>query len=126
MERSHVKSICNLVAIFVLGFLITKAAPAQNAVAAFNGYNSAYLVQNGQTFYASTMGTTTPEGEWQQALDIYPALDAYRYNRTQTNYNLVTALLNSLTYYNSTETGRLTAGTTTWRGWSMLTCRVIC
>ena len=73
---------------------------AQSAAAAFSGYNSAYLVQNGQTFYATTIGSTTPEAEWQQALDIQAALDAYRYSRTQTNLNLVTALLNSLTYYN--------------------------
>jgi Ricin-type beta-trefoil lectin domain-like/Glycosyl hydrolase family 76 len=87
--------------VFVLGIFVTLSAQAQNAASALSGYNSAYLVQNGQTFYASTMGSTTPEGEWQQALDIYPALDAYRYSRTQTNLNLVNALLNSLTYYNS-------------------------
>jgi len=85
----------------MVGLFIGMSARAQNAAAAFNGYNSAYLVQNGQTFYASTIGSTTPEGEWQQALDIYPALDAYRYSRTQTDLNLVNALLNSLTYYNS-------------------------
>jgi len=90
-----------VICVFVLSVLITGNAQAQEAAAAFSGYNSAYLVQNGQTFYASTIGSTTPEGEWQQALDIDPALDAYRYNPTQTNYNLVTALLNSLTYYNS-------------------------
>ena len=103
MKRSYVILLRNLMAICVLVFslLVTKYAQAQNASAAFSGYNSAYLVQNGQTFYASTIGSTTPEGEWQQALDIFVALDAYRYNRTQSNLNLVTALLNSLTYYNS-------------------------
>ncbi len=74
---------------------------AQNAAAAFSGYNSAYLVQNGQTFYTTTIGGTAPEQEWPEALDIFAALDAYRYTRTQANFNLVTSLLNSLTYYNS-------------------------
>ncbi len=82
--------------------MLIRPAAAQNAAAAFNGYNSAYLVQqNGQTFYAPTIGGTVPEQEWSEALDIFAALDAYRYSRTQSGLNLVNSLLNSLTYYNS-------------------------
>ena len=94
---------------------------AQNAAAAFSGYNSAFLVQNGQTFYNTGLGSTQADGEWSGALDIQVAIDAYRYSRTQANLNLLTALMNSLTYFNSsggsTVIGRLTVGTTTWNGW---------
>lgn len=91
----------SVLAILAPGFLIMTHAKAQSAAAAFNGYNSAYLVQNGQTFYADTIGSTTAQREWPEALDIDVALDAYRHSRTQSGLNLVTSLLNSLTYYNS-------------------------
>jgi hypothetical protein len=84
-------------------FIMSTSAQAQNATAAFNGYNSAYMVQaNGQTYYAGTLASvgTTPEGEWQQALDIQVALDAYQYTHSQADRNLVISLLNSLAYYN--------------------------
>jgi len=89
--------------LLAVSILVAPAAHAQNAAAAFNAYNSAYLVQaNGQTYYAGTLASagTTPEGEWQQALDIQVALDAYQYTHSQADLDLVTSLLNSLTYYN--------------------------
>jgi hypothetical protein len=96
-------SIRNQTAVFILmvGLLTAKSAQAQSAAAAYSGYNSAFLVQNGQTFYNQGIGSSSTECEWSEALDIDPALDAYRYSRTQADLNLVTGLLNSLTYYNS-------------------------
>ena len=47
----------------MIGLCISSSAQAQNAAAAFGGYIAAYLVQNGETFYASTAGCKTPEGE---------------------------------------------------------------
>ena len=101
MKRSYPLRSLTAIAVLVLSIFIATSTQAQSAATASGAYNSAYLVQNGQTFYVTTIGSSTPEGEWQQALDIVVALDAYRYDRTQSNLNLVTALLNSLTYYNS-------------------------
>ena len=63
MKRSYLISIhsISVMCVLMVGLFIGMSARAQNAAAAFNGYNSAYLVQNGQTFYASTIGSTTPE-----------------------------------------------------------------
>jgi predicted alpha-1,6-mannanase (GH76 family) len=88
------------IAIGVLGLCISTPAHAQEAVAAFNGYNSAFLVTSPQTFYAGTIGGTTPEREWGEALDIQVALDAYRHTHSAADRTLAVNLLNSLTYYN--------------------------
>jgi len=88
------------IALVAFGLCISSSAHAQEAVAAFNGYNSAFLVQNGQTFYAESIGSTTTEREWSEALDIEVALDAYRHTHSAADRALAIALLNSLTYYN--------------------------
>lgn len=87
-------------ALLMLGFCISTPTYAQDAAAAFNGYNQAFLVTSPQTFYAKTIGGATTEGEWGEALDIQVALDAYRQTRSTADRNLAIALLNSLTYYN--------------------------
>jgi predicted alpha-1,6-mannanase (GH76 family) len=87
-------------AIGVFGLCMATPTYAQEAVASFNGYNSAFLVQNGQTFYAEAIGSTTTEREWSEALDIQVALDAYRHTHSAADRTLAVNLLNSLTYYN--------------------------
>jgi hypothetical protein len=88
------------IAIGLLGLSASIPTYAQNAAAAFDGYNSAYLVQNGQTFYNTTIGSTTTQREWSEGLDIQVAVDAYRQTHSAANRALLTSLLNSLTYYN--------------------------
>jgi hypothetical protein len=88
------------IAVGLLGLSISTPTYAQEAVAAFNNYNSAFLVQNGQTFYSTTIGSNTTEGEWGEALDIQVAADAYRHTHSAADRTLLTSLLNSLTYYN--------------------------
>lgn len=106
MTRINVMFRCRLtaMAIIVLGFFISNRVQAQSEAApAYSAYNSAFLVQNGgQTYYASTLTSvgTTPQGEWQQALDIQVALDVYQYTHAQADRNFAISLLNSLAYYN--------------------------
>ncbi len=84
--------------------LTTSSVHAQSeAGPAYDAFNSAFLIQaNGQTYYASTYASqgTTPEDEWVAALSITVAEDAYQYNHSQSQRNLVISLLNSLAYYN--------------------------
>jgi len=49
MKRSYLISIhsISVMCVLMVGLFIGMSARAQNAAAAFNGYNSAYLVQNG-------------------------------------------------------------------------------
>jgi hypothetical protein len=103
MKLSRALSGSVLACVGAAAFNLCISAPlqAQNAAAAYSGYNSAFLVQNGQTFYNTAIGNTTADREWSAAVDIDVALDAYRYSRTQANLNLLTSLMNSLTYYNS-------------------------
>ena len=86
------------------------AAQTQNtkiqarAAAAFDAYNSAFLVQdNGQTYYADTLTSAGnhPQSEWGDALAIVVAEDRYQYTHAQGDRDLVIALLNSLAYYNA-------------------------
>jgi hypothetical protein len=84
----------------VLGLCISTPTYAQEAVAAFAGYNSAFLVTSPQTFYAESIGSTTTEREWSEALDIEVALDAYRHTHSAADRTLAVNLLNSLTFYN--------------------------
>lgn len=92
------------IGVILLGLFTSNQAQAQNeASAAYNAYNSAFLVQqNGQTYYASTLASlgTAPEQEWQQALDIQVALDVYQYTHAQADRDFAISLLNSLAYYN--------------------------
>ena len=106
MKRSHGISLCSLAAtgLFAPGFLLSTPAQAQNAAAAYDAYNSAFLVQaNGQTYYANnvTSVSTGQNGEWTEALDIVVAEDRYQYTHAQSDRDLVIALLNSLAYYNA-------------------------
>jgi hypothetical protein len=95
------RTLCSIAGVFVVLGLST-SAEAQNATAAFDAYNSAFLVQlGGQTYYSQGIGSAEQEGEWQQALDIQAALDRYQYTRAAGDRALVIALLNSLTYFNS-------------------------
>lgn len=85
--------------IVLTGLITTTAAQAQNAQAAFDAYNNAYLVQSGgQTYYADTYTSqaTNPDWEWAQAVDIFVAEDAYEYTRSATDRNRVVSLLNTL------------------------------
>ena len=83
-----------------------QAADAQaqaRAVAAYNAYNAAFLVQvNGQAYYADTLTSVgiQPQAEWGGALAITVAEDAYEHTHTQADRNLVVSLLNNLAYYN--------------------------
>ena len=92
--------LCSGVAATALAGAGVLPAQAQDiAAATFNAYNSAFLVQsNGQTYYSvfqSSVGKAV-EGEWGQALDIYPAEDRYKYTHAQADRNFVIALLNTL------------------------------
>ncbi|HEV2709485.1 MAG TPA: hypothetical protein VGU67_04660 [Edaphobacter sp.] len=83
-----------------------QAANAQaqaRAVAAYNAYNAAFLVQvDGQAYYADTLTSVgiQPQAEWGGALAITVAEDAYEHTHTQADRNLVISLLNNLAYYN--------------------------
>ncbi|MEG9432070.1 glycoside hydrolase family 76 protein [Terriglobus sp. ADX1] len=87
------------ISVVLAGLTMAPTAYAQNAQAAFNAYNSAYLVQSdGKAYYADTLTTqaTNPDWEWAQAVDIYVAEDAYEYTRNATDRALVIALLDNL------------------------------
>lgn len=85
------------------GLFLSTAAQAQNADAAYNAYNSAFLVQsNGQTYYSAglTNVNNAQDGEWTEALAITVAEDRYQYTHAQGDRDFVVSLLNSLAYYN--------------------------
>ena len=84
--------------------LVPIAAQAQNADAAYNAYNSAFLVQaNGQTYYSVGLKTINnqEDGEWTEALDITVAIDRYQYTHAQGDRDFMISLLNSLAYFNA-------------------------
>jgi hypothetical protein len=90
------------IAIAALGLCISLPAHAQEAVAAFNGYNSAFLVQNGTTaFYSTAIGSTSTQCEWTEGLDMSAALDAYRHTHSAADRTLVTNLINTLNVNNA-------------------------
>jgi len=83
--------------------VLSTAAQAQNADAAYNAFNSAFLVQsNGQIYYSQGLTTVNnkQDGEWTEALAITVAEDRYQYTHAQGDRDFVISLLNSLTYYN--------------------------
>ena len=86
------------------GLLISTSMWAQNAAAAYNAYNTAFLVQaNGQTYYATnlTSVSTKQDGEWTEALAITVAEDRYQFTHAQGDRDFMISLLNSLAYYNA-------------------------
>ena len=130
MKPSHVWLVLSLTALGIAGpalFLPTPAraqtpaaqaqtqaqsaaAQTQNekiqarAAAAYNAYNSAFLVQsNGQTYYADTLTSVgnNPQSEWGGALALVVAEDRYQHTHAQVDRNLVISLLNSLAYFNA-------------------------
>ena len=134
MKRSHLISLRSLapLGIFVLGSFLSSPAKAQSkaaavsnaaaaksqpadaqaqarAIAAYNAYNAAFLVQvNGQAYYADTLTSVgiQPQAEWGGALAITVAEDAYQHTHTQADRLLVSSLLDNLAYYNG-PTGSL-------------------
>ncbi len=119
MKRSPLMFIRSLAAIGIVapGLFMSTPTQAQSAAtqtqngkkqaraeAAYNAFNSAFLVQeNGKTYYAKNLTSisTEPNGEWTEALDIVVAEDRYQYTHAQSDRDLVIALLNSLAYYNA-------------------------
>ncbi len=106
MKRSRQILLSSLMAIGVVvrGLFLSTPTQAQNASAAYNAYNSAFLVQaNGQTYYAHTLTSTgtQQDGEWTEALDITVAIDRYQYTHAQGDRDFTISLLNSLAYYNA-------------------------
>lgn len=118
MKPSHALLLRSLAAMGIVApsLLLPTAAQAQSttaetqnqkvqarALAAYNAYNAAFLVQeNGQTYYANNLTTVNigENGEWTEALDIVVAEDRYQYTHAAADRNKVIALLNSLAYYN--------------------------
>ena len=106
MKRSRPIFLSSLTAIGIVvpGLFLSNSAQAQNAAAAYNAYNSAFLVQaNGQTYYATglTSTGTQQDGEWTEALAITVAIDRYQYTHAQGDRDFMISLLNSLAYYNA-------------------------
>ena len=80
-------------------------ARAQEADAAFNAFNAAFLVQTAaKTYYAQSilsLGTSTkPQGLWGGALDIAVAEDAYERTFSSNTRTLVSALLDGFVTIN--------------------------
>ena len=106
MKRSRPIFLSSLMAIGIVapGLFVSTPAQAQNATAAYNAYNSAFLVQaNGQTYYAHTLTSsgTQQDGEWTEGLDITVPIDRYQYTHAQGDRDFMISLLNSLAYYNA-------------------------
>ena len=92
------------IALIAPGLIASTSAQAQNAGAAYDAFNTAFLVNaNGQTYYATNLTSisTKQDGEWTEALAITVAEDRYQFTHAQGDRNLVIALLNSLAYYNA-------------------------
>jgi hypothetical protein len=109
MKLENLISIRSLpcIAVVVLGFFLSSTVEAQNeASAAYNAWNSAFLVQaNGQTYYATTLTSkgTTPALMYTGATDIALAEDAYQHSPSAAQQQLIIALLNDYLTKNGTD-----------------------
>lgn len=64
-----------------------------NADAAFNAFNSAFLVNSGgQTYYKKAINDNNPDGTWVASLDIMVAEDAYERTGSAAHKTLVNSL----------------------------------
>jgi hypothetical protein len=108
MKLTRMNSIGSLTAIAVVltGLCVSPQANAQNAAAAYNAYNSAFLVQNGSTVYYSHHLKTQDSSEplmYTSANNIEVAEDAYQYGHNQSDQTLIVSLLNRYLVTNGTD-----------------------
>jgi hypothetical protein len=89
-----------------LSLIYSPPAHAQEAVAAFNAYNSAFLVQSGSTtcysFTLVSAGTKCATG-WTAATDISLAADAFQHTHNQADLTLLNALVATFIAQNGTD-----------------------
>jgi ABC-type uncharacterized transport system auxiliary subunit len=79
-----------------------------NADAAFNSYNTSFLVSSGNTqYYKEALNVATKDYFWRQALDIQMVEDVYLRTKSTAHKTLITNLLNTFLQQNQ-GTGGLT------------------
>ncbi|HEV2620262.1 MAG TPA: RICIN domain-containing protein [Acidobacteriaceae bacterium] len=93
-------------AVASLAIGLSSGAQAQEAVAAFNAYNSAFLVQSGSTtcysFTLVSVGTNCATG-WTGATDISLAADAFQHTHDQADLTLLNSLVASFITQNGSN-----------------------